>query len=63
MQAERLLLDEWDANLDPVNQKRISGLLEERAQTACILEVCHRRDRSETEETEETKEPKEPKER
>lgn len=42
VQTNILLLDEWDANLDLINIKKISDLLEKTAQTKCILEVRHR---------------------
>lgn len=40
--AEVLLLDEWDANLDSENKERLSILIDELAQSKCVIEVRHR---------------------
>ncbi len=40
--AEVLLLDEWDANLDSENKERLSELIDELAQSKCVIEVRHR---------------------
>ena len=40
--AEVLLLDEWDANLDTDNKERLSLLIDELAQSKCVIEVRHR---------------------
>lgn len=37
-----LLLDEWDANLDEDNRKRLSALIDELSEKKCVIEVCHR---------------------
>lgn len=37
-----LLLDEWDANLDCDNYERLSALIDELAETKCVIEVRHR---------------------
>lgn len=42
VEAEVLLLDEWDANLDKENQERLSTLIDELAQKKCVIEVRHR---------------------
>jgi ABC-type bacteriocin/lantibiotic exporter with double-glycine peptidase domain len=42
VQADVLLLDEWDANLDHENQERLSGLIDELAKKKCVIEVRHR---------------------
>lgn len=39
-----LLLDEWDANLDSQNRKRLSEEIEKIAASMCVLEVVHRQD-------------------
>lgn len=44
VQTDMLLLDEWDADLDAANIKKISGSLDQVARTQCILEVRHRND-------------------
>ena len=36
-----LLLDEWDANLDPENMKRIDASIDRLAQRCCVVEVRH----------------------
>jgi ABC-type transport system involved in cytochrome bd biosynthesis fused ATPase/permease subunit len=40
--AEVLLLDEWDANLDSENKERLNLLIDELAVTKCVIEVRHR---------------------
>lgn len=40
--AEVLLLDEWDANLDSENKERLDALIDELAATKCVIEVRHR---------------------
>jgi ABC-type transport system involved in cytochrome bd biosynthesis fused ATPase/permease subunit len=40
--AEVLLLDEWDANLDEFNQQRLSELIEQVSQKKLVVEVRHR---------------------
>lgn len=40
--ADVLLLDEWDANLDTDNKERLSLLIDELAQSKCVIEVRHR---------------------
>lgn len=40
--AEVLLLDEWDANLDQENKEKLSALIDELAATKCVIEVRHR---------------------
>lgn len=40
--AEVLLLDEWDANLDKDNQEYLSALIDELAVKKCVIEVRHR---------------------
>jgi ABC-type transport system involved in cytochrome bd biosynthesis fused ATPase/permease subunit len=40
--AEVLLLDEWDANLDSENQEKLNSLIDELAATKCVIEVRHR---------------------
>jgi ABC-type transport system involved in cytochrome bd biosynthesis fused ATPase/permease subunit len=37
-----LLLDEWDANLDPENQEKLSALIDELSHKKCVIEVRHR---------------------
>lgn len=39
--VKTLLLDEWDANLDPANRQRISGLIDELARSHAVIEVSH----------------------
>lgn len=41
-EASVVLLDEWDANLDAVNQKQLSELIDQIAQEKCVVEVRHR---------------------
>jgi ABC-type transport system involved in cytochrome bd biosynthesis fused ATPase/permease subunit len=40
--ADVLLLDEWDANLDSENRETLSALLDEISQKKCVIEVRHR---------------------
>lgn len=40
--ADVLLLDEWDANLDAENRERLSELIDELARRKCVVEVRHR---------------------
>lgn len=40
--ADVLLLDEWDANLDPENQESLTELIDKIAETKCVIEVRHR---------------------
>lgn len=40
--ADVLLLDEWDANLDAENKERLSALIDELAASKCVIEVRHR---------------------
>lgn len=40
--ADVLLLDEWDANLDSENQERLSALIDELSLKKCVIEVRHR---------------------
>lgn len=40
--ADVLLLDEWDANLDAENRDRLSELIDELALRKCVVEVRHR---------------------
>ncbi len=42
VEAEVLLLDEWDANLDSDNQEKLSLLIDELALKKCVIEVRHR---------------------
>lgn len=42
VEAEVLLLDEWDANLDQDNRETLSTLIDEIAQKKCVVEVRHR---------------------
>ena len=37
-----ILLDEWDANLDPDNRERISAEIDELARSHAVVEVSHR---------------------
>lgn len=37
-----ILLDEWDANLDGMNQSQLSQLIDRIAQKKCVVEVRHR---------------------
>jgi ABC-type bacteriocin/lantibiotic exporter with double-glycine peptidase domain len=37
-----ILLDEWDANLDPANRERISADIDELARSHAVVEVSHR---------------------
>lgn len=40
--ADVLLLDEWDANLDSENRERLSALIDELSRKKCVIEVRHR---------------------
>ncbi len=40
--ADVLLLDEWDANLDKENQEKLSILIDKLAAKKCVIEVRHR---------------------
>lgn len=40
--AKIILLDEWDANLDGINQSRLSQLVDRIAMKKCVVEVRHR---------------------
>lgn len=40
--AEVLLLDEWDANLDADNKEQLSQLIDQLAVNKCVIEVRHR---------------------
>ncbi len=40
--ADVLLLDEWDANLDAENKDQLSQLIDELAASKCVIEVRHR---------------------
>lgn len=40
--ADVLLLDEWDANLDHENKEKLDTLIDELAQKKCVIEVRHR---------------------
>ena len=42
VEADVLLLDEWDANLDAENQERLSTLIDELSAKKCVIEVRHR---------------------
>ena len=42
VEAKIILLDEWDANLDGLNQNRLSNLIDQIAQKKCVIEVRHR---------------------
>lgn len=42
VEAEVLLLDEWDANLDHENKQTLSSLIDELAAKKCVIEVRHR---------------------
>lgn len=42
VEADILLLDEWDANLDKENQERLSELINELSEKKCVIEVRHR---------------------
>lgn len=44
VQTDILLLDEWDANLDASNIKKMNDFLDQTAQKQCIIEVRHRSD-------------------
>lgn len=40
--ADVLLLDEWDANLDKDNQEQLSSLIDQLSDRKCVIEVRHR---------------------
>ncbi len=40
--ADVLLLDEWDANLDKENQEKLSELIDQLSVKKCVIEVRHR---------------------
>lgn len=40
--ADVLLLDEWDANLDKENRQRLSDLIDQLSERKCVIEVRHR---------------------
>jgi ABC-type transport system involved in cytochrome bd biosynthesis fused ATPase/permease subunit len=40
--ADVLLLDEWDANLDQENREKLSQIIDEIAARKCVIEVRHR---------------------
>lgn len=42
VQADVLLLDEWDANLDKDNQETLSKLIDQLAEKKCVIEIRHR---------------------
>lgn len=42
VEADILLLDEWDANLDKENAERLSLLIDQLATNKCVIEVRHR---------------------
>jgi len=42
VEADVLLLDEWDANLDSENQEKLSELIDELSTKKCVIEVRHR---------------------
>ncbi len=42
VEADVLLLDEWDANLDSENKETLSELIDELASRKCVIEVRHR---------------------
>lgn len=42
VESKIILLDEWDANLDSVNQDQLSRLIDQIAQKKCVVEVRHR---------------------
>lgn len=42
VEANVLLLDEWDANLDHENKEKLSHLIDELASKKCVIEVRHR---------------------
>ncbi len=42
VEADVLLLDEWDANLDSDNRERLSALIDELSSKKCVIEVRHR---------------------
>lgn len=42
VEAPILLLDEWDANLDQENRDQLHALIDQIAETKCVIEVRHR---------------------
>lgn len=40
--ADVLLLDEWDANLDKENRQKLSDLIDDLSEKKCVVEVRHR---------------------
>jgi ABC-type transport system involved in cytochrome bd biosynthesis fused ATPase/permease subunit len=42
VEADVLLLDEWDANLDSENKETLSALIDELSRKKCVIEVRHR---------------------
>lgn len=42
VEADCILLDEWDANLDKFNQSEISQLIDKLARSKTVVEVRHR---------------------
>lgn len=42
VEADVLLLDEWDANLDHENKEKLSHLIDELASKKCVIEIRHR---------------------
>lgn len=42
VESKIILLDEWDANLDGINQQRLSQLIDQIAHKKCVVEVRHR---------------------
>jgi ABC-type bacteriocin/lantibiotic exporter with double-glycine peptidase domain len=42
VEARIILLDEWDANLDGLNQNHLSQLIDQIARVKCVIEVRHR---------------------
>jgi ABC-type bacteriocin/lantibiotic exporter with double-glycine peptidase domain len=42
VEAKIILLDEWDANLDGLNQNQLSQLIDQIARKKCVVEVQHR---------------------
>lgn len=42
VEADVLLLDEWDANLDSENKETLSHLIDELSRKKCVIEVRHR---------------------
>lgn len=42
VEADVLLLDEWDANLDAETRERLSALIDQMSSKKCVIEVRHR---------------------